>query len=192
MNDSIHQVQLMYAEKHDAAERFGASVVAALKSTSQRALAEAVGVSQPYIAQVAKRYRSAYDSNPYLTLDSLATIIGAEVNTKNDQAYMIRMIAQAMTDFRALVTSRDQERFMTEPSGTGSTRWDAMISAMAEREARLAGIKIPEWVYSQKFILKPWWFLSPTESLRAYSFQHSAPEFAHRNVYIDAASLESI
>jgi hypothetical protein len=67
-----------------------------------------------------------------------------------------------------------------------------MLAAVAEREARRSGHAIPAWVYDNTFVLSPWWFLSPTESLRAYSLQHSAPEFAIRNIFIDAASLESV
>jgi hypothetical protein len=136
---------------------------------------------------------SAFDSNPYLTLGSLAEVVRSELGEDcPNQNFLLRMIAQAISDYRALSSVEDQNRFMQRPESTGDRRWDAMLAAVAEREARRSGRAIPEWVYDSEFVLSPWWFLSPTESLRAYSLQHSAPEFAVRNIFIDADSLESV
>lgn len=136
---------------------------------------------------------SAYDSNPYMTLGSLADVVRAELRAPHpDQNFLVRMVAQAISDYRALTTESDRGRFLARPISTGDRRWDAMLAAVAEREARRSAYPIPEWVYDSAYVLSPWWFLSPTDSLRAYSLQHSAPEFAVRNIFIDAASLESV
>lgn len=136
---------------------------------------------------------SAYDSNPYMTLTSLADLVRSELSAPHpDQNFLLRMVAQAISDYRALRTADDQDRFLRRPESTGDRRWDAMFAAVAEREARRSDRDIPEWVHNNAFIQRPWWFLSPTESLRAYSLQHSAPEFAIRNIFVDAASLESV
>lgn len=136
---------------------------------------------------------SAFDSNPYLTLGSLAEVVRSELGEDcPNQNFLLRMIAQAISDYRALASVEDQHRFMERPESTGDRRWDAMLAAVAEREARRSGHDIPVWVYDSEFVLSPWWFLSPTKSLRAYPLQHSAPEFAVRNIFIDAASLESV
>ncbi|WP_369373211.1 hypothetical protein AB1046_05615 [Promicromonospora sp. Populi] len=128
-----------------------------------------------------------------MTLGSLAEVIRSELaELRPDQNFLLRMVAQAINDFRALRTPQDRDQFLYRPESTGDRRWDAMLAAVAEREARRSGHAIPEWVYDNAFVLSPWWFLSPTESLRAYSLQHSAPEFAIRNIFIDAASLESV
>jgi hypothetical protein len=136
---------------------------------------------------------SAYDTNPYMTLGSLADVVRSELAGPGpDQNFLLRMAAQAISDYRSLRTAADQDRFLQRPDSTADRRWDAMLAAIAEREARQSGTEIPEWVYDNAYVLSPWWFLSPTESLRAYSLQHTAPEFAIRNIFIDAASLESV
>ncbi|MBE1876705.1 hypothetical protein [Myceligenerans pegani] len=128
-----------------------------------------------------------------MTLNSLADVVRSELaGPRPDQNFLLRMAAQAISDYRSLHTPADQDRFLRRPDSTGERRWDAMLAAIAEREARRSRREIPEWVYDNVYVLSPWWFLSPTESLRAYSLQHSAPEFAIRNIFIDVASLESV
>jgi hypothetical protein len=128
-----------------------------------------------------------------MTLGSLADVVRAELRTtRPDQNFLLRMVAQAISDYRVLTTGNDWDRFLARPTTTGDRRWDAMLAAVAEHEARRSMHPIPDWVYDNSYVLSPWWFLSPTETLRAYSLQHSAPEFAIRNIFIDAASLESV
>lgn len=111
---------------------------------------------------------------------------------ENDAHFAFRWVCQAICDFRALADDADRERFLAGEPDTGDVRWDALIAGVAEREARRAGLSPPRWTAETRYILDQWWFLSPTDSLRAYSLLHTPAELAIRNVYVDERSLESV
>ncbi|MGV1033696.1 MAG: hypothetical protein ACOYBP_00535 [Microbacteriaceae bacterium] len=180
-------------EQRDAArDRYGAQVRAAARNQSTRELAAQLGVSQPYVVKVIRDAESAYESNPYLTLDTLAALIRVELESGGPLNHKLRLVAQAISDFRSLERPHDRRTFLAEPNTTGDVVWDAVLAAVAEHESNRLGVMPPTWVHHTKFIMTPWQFLTDVPGLRAWAFTHSLPEFAARNIYLDAKNLESV
>lgn len=165
----------------------------ALRNHSQRSLAKHLGVSQSAIAQRLGGFASAYDTNPYFTLRSLAEALAEEVQVQpEDLSACLRLVAQAISDFRSLRHARDQRTFLRQPSTTGDSRWDALVAAVAAREARNRGMDIPVWSEQPEFFLDRAWFVTRSPGLRALAFVESPSDFVVRHVYLDPAELESV
>jgi len=165
----------------------------AVNSYSQRSLAKHLGVSQPAIAQRLRGFTSDYDTNPYFTLRSLSDALAQELREEQlDLSSCLRLVAQAMSDFRRLRYARDRRTFLRQPATTGDRQWDAFLAAVAAREARLCGIDIPVWSEQPEFFLGQAWFVTQSPGLRALAFVESPADFALRNVYLDPAELESV
>jgi len=164
-----------------------------LTSHSQRSLAKHLGISQSAIAQRLQGFTSDYDTNPYFTLRSLAEVLAQELREEPvDLSACLRLVAQAMSDFRSLRHARDRRTFLRQPSTTGNSHWDALLAAVAAREARLSGMDIPVWSENAEFFLDQAWFVTQSPGLRALAFMESSADFALRNVYLDPAELESV
>ncbi len=164
-----------------------------LNSHSQRSLAKHLGVSQSAIAQRLRGFVSEYDTNPYFTLRSLAETLAQELRREEvDLSSCLRLVAQAISDFRSLGHARDRRTFLRQPPTTGDVRWDALVAAVAAREARRGGMDIPVWSEQPEFFLDQAWFVTQSPGLRAIAFVESPADFALRNVYLDPAELESV
>lgn len=165
----------------------------AAQESSQRALARSLGISQSAIAQRLRGYESDYDTQPLETLNSLASDIRLVLESGTGSLpTLLRIVAQGISDFRSLSQAHDQRFFLREPASTGDRQWDALLAAVAAREARLAGIAIPRWTTKPGYFLDRAWFPTETAGLRAMAFAASPADFAVRNVYLDPAGLESI
>jgi len=165
----------------------------ALETHSQRSVAKHLGVSQSAIAQRVRGFASDYDNNPYFTLDSLANAVGLELREETvNYSACLRLVAQALSDYRRLVYPRDRRSFLRQPRSTGDSRWDALLAAVAAREARLSGVDVPVWSEEPQYFLDQAWFVTLSPGLRALAFLESPADFALRNVYLDPAELESI
>jgi DNA-binding transcriptional LysR family regulator len=165
----------------------------AAQESSQRALARSLGISQSAIAQRLRGYESDYDTQPVETLNSLASDIRLVLESDTGSLpTLLRIVAQGISDFRSLSQAHDQRFFLREPPSTGDRQWDALLAAVAAREARLAGIAIPRWTTKPAYFLDRAWFPTETVGLRAMAFAASPADFAVRNVYLDSAGLESI
>ena len=164
-----------------------------LNNHSQRSAAKHLGVSQSAIAQRLRGFASDYDKNPYFTLGSLAEALGQQLREDPaDLSARLRLVAQAVSDFRRLTHARDLRTFLRQPPSTGDSGWDALVAAVAAREARLSGMDIPVWSEQPQFFLAHAWFVTQSPGLRALAFVESPADFALRNVYLDPAELESI
>lgn len=165
----------------------------ATQESSQRALAKSLGISQSAIAQRLRGYESDYDTQPLETLNSLASDIRLvlESNTTSLPT-LLRIVAQGISDFRSLSHAHDQRFFLREPASTGDRQWDALLAAVAAREARLAGIAIPRWTTKRHYFLDHAWFPTETPGIRAMAFAASPADFGIRNIYLDPQELESI
>lgn len=160
---------------------------------TQRSLAKHLGVSQSAIAQRLRGFTSDYDTNPYFTLRSLAEVLAQDLREERpDLSACIRLVAQAISDFRRLRYARDRRTFLRQPPTTGDGRWDALVAAVAAREARLSGMDVPVWSEKAEFFLDQAWFVTQSPGLRALAFVESPADFALRNVYLDPAELESV
>lgn len=179
-------------QRDEARDRYSAQIREASRSQSTRELAAQLGVTQPYVVRLIRDAASDYENNPYLTLNDLAGLIRAELAAENSLNHNIRLVAQASADFRSLSKPHDQRRFLREPETTGDAVWDAVLAATAEHECNRLGLMPPAWVHHEKFVMTPWVFLTEVDGLKAWAFTHSLPEFAVRNVYLDARNLESV
>jgi transcriptional regulator with XRE-family HTH domain len=160
---------------------------------SQRALASQLGISQSAIAQRLRGYQSDYDGRPLETLQSTAGQLQRSMaSTDEALSSRLRLVAQAISDFRSLRFAHDQRQFLREPDSTGDSRWDALLAGVAARETRQAGLTIPRWTTHPERLCERPWFPTETPSLRAMAFAASPADFAIRNVYLDPAELESI
>lgn len=176
-----------------ARDDFRRQLHAASKLMSQRALAARLGISQPAIAQRLQGYTSDYNTRPVETMQSCAQSICESLGCPSEPlSPRLRLVAQAISDFRSLTQPHDQRFFLREPQSTGDTRWDALLAGVAAREARRAGMPIPLWTTDDsRFLDKPW-FPTETLGLRAIAFEASPADYAIRNVYLDPAELESV
>lgn len=176
-----------------ARDDFRRQLHAASKHMTQRALAARLGISQPAIAQRLQGYTSDYDTRPVETMQSCAQSICESLGAPRETlGTRLRIVAQAISDFRSLTQPHDQRFFLREPQSTGDTRWDALLAGVAAREARRAGMPIPLWTTDDsRFLDKPW-FPTETLSLRAIAFEASPADLAIRNVYLDPAEVESV
>lgn len=176
-----------------ARDEFRRQLHAASRIMSQRALAAKLGISQPAIAQRLRGYTSDYDTRSLETMQSCAQSISGSLSSPGDSlSTRLRLVAQAVSDFRSLAQPHDRRLFLREPSSTGDSRWDALLAAVAATEARRAGMPIPRWTTEAPRFLDTAWFPTETPSLRAIAFEASPAEFAMRNVYLDPAELESV
>jgi transcriptional regulator with XRE-family HTH domain len=176
-----------------ARDEFRRQLYLASRDLSQRALAAKLGISQPAIAQRLRGYKSDYDTRRLETMRSCAQSISDSLSSPGDSlATRLRLVAQALSDFRSLTQPHDRRFFLREPASTGDSRWDALLASVAAREARRAGMPIPRWTTVDTRFLDKAWFPTETPSLRAIAFEASPAEFAIRNVYLDPAELESV
>ena len=129
------------------------------------------------------------------TLDTYAESIGQAIDRGWPDADRIRLMAQAVEDFRRLSDDADREVFLREPQSTGDPVWDAAIAGLAVHLCRSAGMeRTPSWTrdpsrFTQDFA---WIGLAPDSDLRAYVFQRTPAYFKGRGVMLDAANLESV
>jgi transcriptional regulator with XRE-family HTH domain len=164
-----------------------------LKNHSQRSLAKHLGVSQSAIAQRLKGFVSDYDTNPYFTLRSMSEALAQQLQEDpSDLSSCLRLVAQAVSDFRSLRYPRDRRTFLRQPLSTGDPRWDVLVAAVAAREARKSGMDVPVWTEQPEFFLDRAWFVTKSPGLRALAFVESPADFSLRNVYLDPAELESV
>ncbi len=133
---------------------------------------------------------SAYVDNPYLTMPALAATIHREAVPTDDRSWGIRLAAQAVSDIRSLEQDADVNLFLAPPSGTGSDMWDALLSGIAEREAKRFAVPHPAWIYGPPLPRLTW--VTKTNGMEAVAFTHTPPELRVRGVMVDAASLESV
>ena len=189
----VKSVKNAQEEETLARDEFRRQLHLASKQMTQRALAAELGISQPAIAQRLRGYTSEYDTRALETMKSCARSISESLGSPHENlSTRLRLIAQAMSDFRSLTQPHDQRFFLREPESTGDTHWDALLAGVAAREARRAGLPIPLWTTaSTRFLDRPWF---PTEvpGLRAMAFEASPADFAIRNVYLDPSELESV
>lgn len=190
---SVALVKKAQEEETLARDEFRRQLHLASKQMTQRALAAQLGISQPAIAQRLRGYTSDYDTRALETMQSCAESIRESLASPQENlSTRLRLIAQAISDFRSLTLPHDQRFFLREPQSTGDSHWDALLAGVAAREARQANLPIPRWTMANtRFCDRPWF---PTEvpALRAMAFEASPADFAIRNVYLDPTELESV
>ena len=91
--------------------------------------------------------------------------------------------------FNRLTRSEQREALNRRPTLTG-TRWDVLLSAMAEHLAELHDHPIPAWVNEPERFLETTWVLSDVEQIRLESLWYSPPAFIRHGAIPDPADLD--
>ena len=107
-----------------------------------------------------------------------------------DTEFALRLLARTVADIRSIAEPTERAAAMSAPPSTGDFRWDTLIAATIEREARMTGAPPPEWTESPP--LGDSWFPDPDPLLADRHIAATPPELAHRNIFFDRRSLESL
>ena len=107
---------------------------------------------------------------------------------------MLRVVIQASDDFARLTEQADRDFFLTEPSPTGSRRWDALIAGLAVHLCRVAGMdRTPMWTTDPSRVTDVmWWVDSDAPAVRAQLMQQAIPSMRARGVILSRRNLESV
>lgn len=107
---------------------------------------------------------------------------------------MLRVVIQASDDFARLSDPADRNFFLSEPSPTGSRRWDALIAGLAVHLCRTAEMeRAPMWTTDPSLALNAIWFVdSDAPSMRAQLLQQAIPSMRSRGVIVSRRNVESV
>lgn len=137
---------------------------------------------------------SVYATYSASTLPSVAAAIRADLSQDRSESDMLRVIIQASDDFARVTKPEDREFFLTEPSPTGSRRWDALIAGLAVHLCRIAHMqRTPMWTTDPSRVLDDmWWVDSDAPAARAQLLQQAIPSMRARGVIMSRRNLESV
>ena len=130
------------------------------------------------------------------TVPSTAAAIRTDLSQDRSEADMLRVVIQASDDFARLTQQVDRELFLTEPSPTGSRRWDALIAGLAVHLCRVAEMdRTPMWTTNPSRVLDDiWWFgrSDDVAAMRSRTLREAIPSMRARGVMFGRANLESV
>ena len=128
------------------------------------------------------------------TIPSAAAQLRIDLTEDRSETDMLRVVIQASDDFQKLTEPTDRAFFLTEPSPTGSKRWDALLAGLAVHLCRQAGMQSTPWWTSDpgRVIDFVWWVDSPAPSLQAQLIQLAIPAMRARGVMMSRRNLESV
>lgn len=137
---------------------------------------------------------SIYASYLASTIPSAAAQIRADLAADRSETDMLRVVIQASDDFARLTAATDRAFFLSEPSPTGSRRWDALLAGLAVHLCREAGMdRTPIWTtVADPHIDHVWWVDSAAPSLHARLMQEAIPAMRARGVMLSRRNLESV
>ncbi len=139
---------------------------------------------------------SVYADYSASTVPSTAAANRTDLAQGRSELDMLRVIIQASDDFVRLTEQGDREFFLTEPSPTGSRRWDALIAGLAVHLCRVAGMdRTPMWTTDPSRALDDiWWFGRSHDvvAMRSRSLREAIPSMRARGVMFGRANLESV
>lgn len=128
-------------------------------------------------------------------LGATACSIGRGLAEGWSSADLVRLMAQAVTDFDALPDRASREAFISEPELIGDAAWDAAIAALAVHLCRRGGFeRTPDWTRtSERYNPRITWLsLPPDSTLQAFVYQRTPIYFKARGVMLDEANLVSV
>jgi hypothetical protein len=124
-----------------------------------------------------------------MTARDAAVAIKAELQ-RGDDDFALRMLVQAITDFRNLSALDDVEGFLRRPRPTGDRRWDTLLAAAVAQACRKRGLSPPTWTCRQP--LESWWFpLHGGGLLAARTMARTPIDFARLGIWLDASAFQT-
>lgn len=129
------------------------------------------------------------------SLDAAATELARGRGQGWPASDMVRVMAQAVSDFDELDDDSAREAFLDEPSLTGDVVWDAALAALAVHLCRRARCEsTPDWTRApERYSTRITWIGLPEGSgLEAYVYQRTPAYFKARGVMLNADNLESV
>jgi len=128
------------------------------------------------------------------TIPSAAAQLRTDLAEDRSDTDMLRVVIQASDDFQKLTQPTDRAFFLTEPSPTGSKRWDALLAGLAVHLCRQAGMnQAPMWTTNPSVPLdEVWWLESTTPALHAHAMQQAIPAMRARGVMLSRRNLDSV
>lgn len=137
---------------------------------------------------------SVYARYSASTIPALAAQIRTDLAEGRSESDMLRAVIQASDDFARLSDPADRAFFLTEPSPTGSRRWDALIAGLAVHLCRVGQMETaPMWTTDPSFTLHDMWFVdSDAPTMRAQLMQQAIPSMRARGVIVSRRNLESV
>ena len=139
---------------------------------------------------------SVYAGYAATTIPSAAAQIRTDLSTQRSELDMLRVVINASDDFARLTSRPDRTFFLTEPSPTGSHRWDALIAGLAVHLCRIAQLdRAPMWTTDPSRTLDSiWWFGRSAEvaGMRPRALRDAIPSMRARGVMLARQNLESV
>lgn len=137
---------------------------------------------------------SLYSTYLASTIPSAAAQLRADIHANRSESDMLRIVIQASDDFAYAQLKEDRTFFLSEPSPTGSRKWDALLAGLAVHLCREANMdRTPMWATNPSLNLDSiWWFDSSAPSLHAYALREAIPSMRARGVMFSRRNLESV
>jgi len=137
---------------------------------------------------------SVYSTYLASTIPSAAAQLRKDLAEQRSETDMLRVVIQASDDFQKLTEPTDRAFFLTEPSPTGSKRWDALLAGLTVHLCRQAGMpRTPVWTTDPSRVIDfVWWVDSRAPSAQAQLLQLAIPAMRARGVMMSRRNLESV
>ena len=137
---------------------------------------------------------SVYSTYLASTIPSAAAQLRKDLAEQRSETDMLRVVIQASDDFQKLTEPTDRAFFLTEPSPTGSKRWDALLAGLTVHLCRQAGMpRTPVWTTDPSRVIDfVWWVDSLAPSAQAQLIQLAIPAMRARGVMMSRRNLESV
>ncbi len=129
------------------------------------------------------------------TVRSDAARIASEIAialSESDELSVYRRFLQLADNLAAESGATRVGLTLTEPSPTGSERWDAAVAALCEYRLKADHLPVPNWITKRiGFPSKPWAPLTSGYNIPADPTK-VPEEFLRRGILIEAQTLESV
>ena len=139
---------------------------------------------------------SLYSTYLASTIPSAAAQIRTDLANNRSESDMLRVVIQASDDFAYAQLEQDRIFFLSEPTPTGSRKWDALLAGLAVHLCRVTKMdRTPWWTTNPSLNLDSiWWFgrSDVVVDLRAQTLRESIPSMRARGVMFSRRNLESV
>lgn len=129
------------------------------------------------------------------SLDAAAGEIAHGIASGWSDSDLVRVLAQAVSDFGGLSSHADRAMFLSQPRGTGSRAWDAALAGLAVHLCRQAQWdRTPDWTRDpDRYVTRLAWIgLADDSTLQAFVYQRTPAYFKARGVMLNAENLVSV
>lgn len=154
------------------------------------------GKREPTVATLVTLLRAARHTVVTIpTVRSDAARIASEIAialVQSDELSIYRRFLQLADNLAAESGATRVGLTLTEPSSTGSERWDAAIAALCEYRLNADHLPVPNWITKRiGFPTKPWGPHTSGYNIPA-DLTKVPEEFLRRGILIEAQTLESV